>query len=192
MEIDIALCDAGQWPSDLSERDLVERARHDRAAFAQLYRIHRAAMARYIHRRVGDVHATEDLVAEVFLAALRHLPAYRQRGLPIRAWLYRIATHQVTRWVRRQRRQHRADAAGLRGAVAPEVEPSGGAAEVARQALMAVPTRYQAVLSLHYLEGLGVEEVARALGCRLGTVKSRLSRGREALRRQLEKRRYRP
>ena len=52
-----------------------------------------------------------------------------------------------------------------------------------------LPPKYQAVLSLHYLEGLAVKEVAAVLGCRMGTVKSRLSRGRQALRERLNGRR---
>jgi RNA polymerase sigma-70 factor (ECF subfamily) len=57
-----------------------------------------------------------------------------------------------------------------------------GRLDQARRALLALPPKYQSVLALHYLEGMSVEEVALAVGCRMGTVKSRLSRGRQALR----------
>lgn len=60
-------------------------------------------------------------------------------------------------------------------------------AERARLALMALPPKYQTVLSLHYLEGLSLQDIAVAVGCRLGTVKSRLSRGRDAMRERLSK-----
>src|ERR1043166_9025189 len=88
-------------PND--ERELVERAKRDREAFALLYRRHYAMIASYLYRRTGDTHVTEDLAAEVFLAALRCLPRYRHRGLPIQAWLYRIACNTANRWSRRQR-----------------------------------------------------------------------------------------
>jgi RNA polymerase sigma-70 factor (ECF subfamily) len=57
--------------------------------------------------------------------------------------------------------------------------------EHARTALLSLRPKHQAVLALHYLEGLSLEEVAAVIGCRVGTVKSRLSRARVALRDRL-------
>jgi len=173
------------------EQNLIERARRDRTAFTVLYRRHYEAIARYIHRRVGDSHTTEDLTAEVFIAALRTLPRYRHRGWPLRTWLYRIATNRVNRWARRERKRV------LKRLESDHVDPKGAAneagmnAEYVRTALLTLSPKHQAVLSLHYLEGMPVDEVAVAVGCRIGTVKSRLARGREALRRHLEQRRSR-
>jgi RNA polymerase sigma-70 factor (ECF subfamily) len=166
------------------EGDLVARAKTDPEAFAQLYRRHHPAIARYVRRRVGADETARDLVAETFLAALESLPRYRDRGLPFRAWLYRLATSRVNRWARRR---GRLVVLGFeREPLSREDEggPLAGAA-VARAALLSLPPRYQTVLALHHLEGLSVEEVAAALGCRSGTVKARLSRGRERLRRRL-------
>src|SRR4051812_22812144 len=86
------------------ERQLVARAQRDPEALAVLYRAHYAAIASYVCRRVGDRHEADDLVAEAFLAMVRYLPRYRWSGAPFRAWLYRLATTQVNRWARRQRR----------------------------------------------------------------------------------------
>lgn len=183
---------------DDAEVALVERAKRDREAFAILYRRHYAMIVGYIVRRIGDAHAAEDLTADVFTAALRHLPRYRQRGVPIRAWLYRIATTTVNRWVRRQQRRSVIeslfaalrsppggidDVGGGNGSVRHDLPESD--AERARVALLALAPKYQTVLSLHYLEGMSLEEIAQAVGCRLGTVKSRLSRGRDAMRERL-------
>jgi len=178
------------------DAELVRRARIDRQAFALFYRRHYAVMASYILRRVGDTHLTEDLTAETFLAVLKYLPRYRDRGLPIRAWLYRIAANTVNRWVRRERKRIARSLAELEAAETPD-RPAGvpgsrhdngrGDGEHARLALLTLPPKYQAVLTLHYLEGLSLDDVAAALGCRLGTVKSRLSRGRDALRERLTK-----
>jgi RNA polymerase sigma-70 factor, ECF subfamily len=167
------------------ERELVERAKRDREAFALLYRRHYAMVAGYLYRRTGDTHVTEDLAAEVFLAALRCLPRYRHRGLPIQAWLYRIACNTANRWSRRQRARIAARLHELScepATNAPAVNDDG---ERARLAMLSIKTKYQAVLTLHYLEGMSIEEVATAIGCRVGTVKSRLSRGRDALRERL-------
>ncbi|MCP4592443.1 MAG: sigma-70 family RNA polymerase sigma factor [bacterium] len=178
-------------PLDLdAERELVERAKRDRAAFARLYRRYYPVVAGYVYRRVGDAHLTEDLVAEVFLAALRYLPKYRQRGVPVRAWFYRIATNTVNRWARKQGRNLLRHYGDIETAdVAEDRAETNGWAERTRGALLLLSPKYQTVLALHYLEGLSVEEVATAVGCRPGTVKSRLSRGREALRERLLQRR---
>ncbi len=87
------------------EGELIERAKVDPEAFARLYRKHRPMLLDHVYRRTGDVHVTEDLVADVFLEALRSLPGYRYRGVPLRFWLLRIATHAVNRWGRRHRRK---------------------------------------------------------------------------------------
>ena len=172
------------------ERSLVERAKRDRKAFALLYRSHYRSIAGYIYRRVGDVHTTEDLVADVFTAAMQALPRYRHRGLPVRAWLFRIASNRVNRWVRRQRRRAMAPLTGDEAAC--EAQPADGPSRLddARAALLTLPPKYQTALALHYLEGMPIAEVALATGCRVGTIKSRLARGRDALRRRLEQRRF--
>ncbi len=181
MELEVpATVLGGELPD--REQDLVRRARDDPRAFAELYRTHYRAIAGYIHRRTGDVHLTEDLASDVFMIALRTLPRFRHRGVPIRSWLYRIAANRVNRWARRERRKA---AERLTGEMADPRSIQPGAeltSEVARAALLSIAPRYQSVLTLYYLEGLSVEQVARTLGCRIGTVKSRLSRGRDAMR----------
>ena len=171
------------------ESALIARAKRDPAAFGELYRRHHPAIARYIHRRVGDAHVTEDLVADVFVSALQAFGAYRDNGVPLRAWLYRIATNRVNRWARRERSRamKRLETESVAATESPPDENSSR--ERARTALLTIAPRFQTVLSLHYLEGLSVPEVAAALGCREGTVKSRLHRGREKLRQRLQHRR---
>lgn len=188
--MELQICATVSNPADVDgERELVERAKRDRQAFAALYRRYYPLIVRYIYRRVGDRHTTEDLVAEVFLMVLRYLPKYRHRGVPVRAWFYRIATNTVNRWARQQSRNplRNSSAEALAGAAAETNTPTDG--EHARRALLSLSPKYQTVLALHYLEGMGIEEVAQAVGCRVGTVKSRLSRGREALRAKLMRRR---
>jgi len=168
---------------DLAEAELVARARVSPDAFAALYRRHYPAIARYVRRRVGDEHVAADLTAEAFLIALERLSRYRERGLPFRSWLYRLASRRVNRWVRRRRLEPAsADLSSRAARPGPSEDPS----ELARRALLALPPRYQSALTLHYLEGLSVAEVARVLLSRPGTIKARLARGRERLRRALE------
>jgi len=171
-----------------SERDLIERAKRDPRAFAMLYRRHYSAMAGYVYRRTGHAHTTEDLVAETFVTAMRALPRYKCRGVPIRAWLYRIATSTVNRWARGSRHRFVRDldeCSPTDLSVTTVVAEDQVGSEHARTALLSLRPKHQAVLALHYLEGMSVEEVAAVIGCRVGTVKSRLSRAREALRERL-------
>jgi RNA polymerase sigma-70 factor (ECF subfamily) len=191
--VNVSACSSGaERVAENHEAALIERAKRDRAAFAVLYRRHYQAMARYLLRRTGDQHAAEDLVADVFLTALRHLPGYRPRGIPFRYWLYRIASNTANRWVRRRRR--RAQEAlpgdvpapgGNNGADRPDTVDR----EWAQRAMLSLSPKHQAVISLHYLEEMSVEDTAAVLGCRVGTVKSRLSRARAALRERLKDRR---
>ncbi len=175
------------WSHLDDEGDLIERAKRDPQAFAALYRQHYAAMAAYVYRRLGNAHATEDVVADVFFTAMRSLPRYRYRGVPIRAWLYRIAATATNRWVRRQRRRAMLGLGdGLDRPCEQDVSPDDDMdARQARAAMLRLAPNFQTALSLHYLVGMSIEEIATVTGWRIGTVKSRLSRGRAALRRKL-------
>lgn len=170
------------------EAALIRRAQGgDEAAFARLYRAHYAAVVGCLYRRTGDAHAAEDLAADTFLSALKGIGKYRVTDVPLRMWLLRIATNAANRWAKARQRLGLVRIAGAEGEAGSEADRRA-AMEEAQAALLSLRPEHQAVLSLHYLESLGVEEVAAVLGCRIGTVKSRLARAREALRRELERR----
>ena len=182
-------CSSAEWTAAASaDKGLIERAKRDPKAFAVLYRQHYDAIAGHVFRRTGDTHATEDIVAEVFLAAMHAIGRFRYRGVPFRAWLFRIATNKVNQWARRERR--RAVVAIDTESVAETVPATPKTnrvsdGEQARRALLTLSPKYQSVLALHYLEEMSVAEIATVIGCRVGTIKSRLSRGRDALRERL-------
>ncbi len=169
------------------ERELIERAKRDAAAFAIVYRLHVQAVGRYVYRRTGDLNTTEELVSNVFFTALKTLPRFRYRGVPLRHWLLRIATNEVNNWARLNRRRHSVpwDGSGANERTSSVNRESGVSEDElaeARVALLSLSPKYQAVLALHYFEGLPVREVASILGLRVGTVKSQLTRAREKLR----------
>lgn len=172
------------------ERELIERSRVDKSAIGVLYRRHYPAIASYIRRRVGCCEDAEDLIAETFLAMVRYLPKYRVRGAPFRSWLYRLATTQVNRWARKRRRPAARELAARARNLAVEESSRGRGAldgDQVRLSLTSLPARFQTVLALHYMEGMPVTEIAEILQCSQGTVKSRLARGREKMRQQLER-----
>lgn len=178
-----SLLEPGPWSSDAEQ---VARAWGNPDGFAEIYLQHYRVIAGLIYRRTGDQHVTDDLTADVFLAAYRALPRYRPGRAPLRAWLMRIATNRVNRWVRRGRGMM--EILARLGQLRPAFEAPREAAEYpeALRALLSISPELQAAVSLHHLEGLGIEEVALVLDCPVGTVKSRLSRARAAMRRALE------
>jgi RNA polymerase sigma-70 factor (ECF subfamily) len=165
--------------------------RGDRDAFADLVRRYQSLVAgvawRYGIRR-DDI---EDVVSEVMIKVYRNLSLYRP-DYPFSTWLYRLAANHVLDHARRARREHG------RTEMPPEIaDDSPGPADgmegreraaLVRAALAEIDTRYREVIFLVYVEGRKVDEVARTLGIPEGTVKTRLLRGRDALRRVLVRR----
>jgi len=91
-------------PEAAAIEQLVARAQHgDCEAFAGLYDRYQPELIRYLFHRTGDQETAADLVQQVFLKAWQALPRYEQRGIPIKAWLYRMAHNQMVDHLRRRR-----------------------------------------------------------------------------------------
>jgi RNA polymerase sigma-70 factor (ECF subfamily) len=160
----------------------------DPEAFGELVRRHQRLVAGIAWRYGTRREEIEDMVSEVFTKAYRNLGRYRPEH-PFSTWLYRLAANHVMDHGRRARR------AGPRVELPESLpDPACGPEEDAarnerarrvRRALAGLKSHYRETLFLVYVEGCGVEETARALGVPVGTVKSRLLRGRLALREAL-------
>ena len=88
------------------EQGLVQRAqRHDEEAFAQLYEKYFDKIYRYVALKIGNRVEAEDMTQTVFINALHSISAYKWRGLPFSAWLFRIAHNQVVDYLRKKTRQ---------------------------------------------------------------------------------------
>ncbi len=175
---------------ELDDAELMAQVRSgDRDAFARLVDRHKDAVVGYLARLTGQRDRAEDLAQEAFLRLFRAADGYREQGY-LRAWLFRIATNLVRSEERRERRlrlllpflggrQHAEPAA-----------PSGLLRQELRRelasAVAALPLRYRVPLVLHEIEGWAYADIARELGCREGTVKSRIHRGRQHLKQKLE------
>ena len=176
---------------DRRQLHLVLRAQSgDRAAQDELLRGVQAPLFAYLRGLCGDRHLAEDVLQEVFVICVRKLGWLREARL-FRPWLYRIASREAFRALKRRRRagQRTAPEDLARQVPAPVEEPPGLEPEE-RAALHAhvehVSPASRAVLLLHYLQGLSLEEVAQVLGLALGTVKSRLAYGLATLRETLD------
>ncbi|MEV0830707.1 RNA polymerase sigma factor [Nonomuraea rubra] len=171
-----------------ADADLVRVSWTDPEAFAELFDRYSAMLYRYVSRRLGPEPA-EDLVGETFLVAFSRRKSYDLAYPDARPWLFGILTKLVSRHHRSEAARYRAL---LRAPVDPEVESpadrvaAGVTAQAVRAelagALAALPAKDRDVLLLIAWGDLTYEEAARALGIPVGTVRSRLNRGRRKVR----------
>jgi RNA polymerase sigma factor (sigma-70 family) len=177
----------------VDERALVDRARTDPDAFAQLYRAHVDRVHAFAWRRLGSREAAEDVVSATFERAWRALPDFRWKDGGFPAWLLRIASNQVTDHVRREARATSDRGQRALSLLAP---PAAGAAAddmiegddpELRAALARMNPRYAEALSLKYLAGLESKEAADALGVSAATFAVILNRAKHALERELRR-----
>lgn len=166
-----------------TEATLVARVHRDPAAFAEVFDNHYETVARYVYRRTGHRQRTEDIVSETFMKALASIRKFRPRGAGLRGWLLRIASNEVNYRLRRDRVRKEARNSLILMARNREYQPHHTEeASTMGLLLRSLPLRFQEVLCLHLGCGLSIDETAHILECRPGTVKSRLARGRAALR----------
>jgi RNA polymerase sigma-70 factor, ECF subfamily len=188
-----------------AEAQFLERLRAgEAAAFNRLVEERHADIYALLYRLTEDAEEARDLTQETFLQAFRHLAGFRGDA-DLRTWLYRIAVNQARnrwRWWKRRRRDRTVSldapagessdaplSAGLPARDGEDPEAQALARERERALLSALRTLsrpYREVIVLRDIEGFSYEEVALALEINVGTVKSRLSRGRIELRRRLE------
>ena len=91
---------------DSSDAELITRAQRGEVnAIGRLYDRHRESIFRYLWIRLDDRQLAEDLTGDVFMRMLDALPRYRMKGLPFRAWLYRIAHNLLVDYFRKMNHQ---------------------------------------------------------------------------------------
>jgi RNA polymerase sigma-70 factor (ECF subfamily) len=158
----------------LEERELVERARLEPAAFGELYRRHLPTVQCFALSRLGNPADAEDVASDVFERALRAIGRYRYTGVPFGAWLLRIAAHAVVDHCRRRRWHVDLDDLDLENIAAPGcLEDLVAGQEQLRRALALrpMPASQRAVLALRFGEDLDMAEVAERIGRTVGAVK---------------------
>jgi RNA polymerase sigma-70 factor (ECF subfamily) len=184
----------------LPEHGLIEPARPESVmpppgdwelpSWEDIVRAHSARVYRLAYRLTGNCHDAEDLTQEVFVRVFRSLSSYTPGTFE--GWLHRITTNLFLDSARRKQR--------IRFEVLPtEVEQKlPGNEQTPAQAfddrhfegdvqaaLMSLPVDYRAAVALCDIEGFSYEEIAATLGVKLGTVRSRIHRGRAQLRESL-------
>lgn len=175
-----------------SERELVRRARNgDEDAFAELVRLHSGRLYATLLRIVRQPAAAEDAAQETFVRAWRAIAGFRGDAL-FSTWLYRIGMNEANRYLAREARRGELPSEDVLDDVPdltsdPAAAYEAGAAGVELDRLLAeLPPDYRVAVVLRDVEGLTNEEAAEVLGLHVRNFKSRLHRGRMALRRGLE------
>jgi len=186
--------------AEAPESGLISLCRNgDTRAFAQIVAQHERMVFSLATRLLGDPEEAKDVAQEVFLQVYRTIAKFEGRS-SLKTWIYRIVVnqcHNKQRWWRRRRRDQARPIEDLtpgdEARLAETQAPVGPFAELERRekarrvqaALEALSFDQRAILVLREVEGLSCEEIAQALTLPMGTVKSRLARGREALRQKL-------
>lgn len=189
---------ASEQPSD----ERIERARRgDARAFEALLAEHTDRVYAHVARIVGEGAGAEDVVQDACISAWRSIGSFE--GTSFRAWLFRIATNRAIDVVRARRRRSELPLEPAEDEERAWTEPAAGGPDLTqlaadREALRAVeealaglPAEQRAAVVLRDVEGFDYDEIARIMASEPGTVKSRIHRGRLAVRNALVARGWR-
>jgi RNA polymerase sigma-70 factor, ECF subfamily len=181
----------------LYQRVLVLRCQTgDEAAFTEIVARYSPRLRVYLRQMLGgsanrDAHAADDALQDVWLDVLRSIGRLDDAGA-FATWLYRIARDRAYRILRRRgivRMTRMEDAAEVPAAqsAADDAALNGEAATIVHASLDRLPHDQREVLLLRFIEEMSYEQIADAVGCGVGTVRSRLHYAKRALRREIER-----
>ncbi|RRN69148.1 RNA polymerase sigma factor SigW [Peribacillus simplex] len=169
----------------------------DHNAFGEIVEIYKDKVFQICFRMLGNRQEAEDLAQEAFVRAFVNIRSFNIQ-MKFSTWLYRIATNLCIDRLRKKKPDYYLDAevAGTEGLnmyshvasdmAKPEEEvESLELQETIQVEIMKLPEKYRSVIVLKYIEELSLKEISEILDLPVGTVKTRIHRGREALRKQL-------
>jgi RNA polymerase sigma-70 factor (ECF subfamily) len=161
----------------------------DEEAFAAIVERYKNPLVNYLTHLVRSRERAEDVAQEAFVRLYRNAERYRDTE-KLAPYLFRIATNHTISEMRREKRWRLLMPRLVAGSpsVAPPADTALMSDEVQRKvaaALEQLPIKFRAPLALYEIEEWSYDDIARALGCRMGTIKSRIARARELMRRQL-------
>ncbi|PLR80087.1 RNA polymerase sigma factor SigW [Bacillus canaveralius] len=171
--------------------------RGDQNAFGEIVELYKDKVFQLCFRMLGNRHEAEDIAQEAFIRAYVNINTFKI-DRKFSTWLYRIATNLCIDRIRKKKPDYYLDAevAGTNGlnmysqiaadTSLPEDDlESMELQEMIQGEISKLPEKYRSVIVLKYIEELSLNEISEILDMPLGTVKTRIHRGREALRKQL-------
>lgn len=175
----------------MNERELIARLqKRDEAAFEELIRQYEKKVYTLCFRMCGNSEDAEEAAQDAFLALWRGIDRFRQES-SLSTWIYRLATNACIDTLRRRKKQSGSASLDDEELFVDAVDTSPQPQETVehretqkllQEGLSALPEEYRKVLILREIEGLSYTEIAESASIELGTVKSRISRGRSLLR----------
>jgi len=176
--------------TEFHERMLVVAAQaRDPAAFRELVTRYERRLVYYIRRMLGEGTDAFDVMQDVWLLVFKRLGSL-EAPEAFRVWLYRIAHDVTVSHLRKRSRQPKSlddEVAATEELDAWDEFEALQNAELVHRALEQLSPPHREVLTLRFLEGLNLGEIADVVGCGIGTVKSRLHYAKRSLRRQIER-----
>lgn len=178
-------------PTGPAETDveLVRRAAAgDREAFAAIYQRHRMVVYRFARLMSGSDATADDVTQEVFVTLIHTLPSFEPQRAGLLTYLYGVARNVTRNRLRKDRRFVALDTAATSCALTGDPHDAASREQertLLRRAILSLPSRYREAIILSDVHGLAYAETARVLHVPVGTVRSRLSRGRQMIAKRL-------
>lgn len=169
------------------EYEILKRAKKEPAAFGELYEKYFDRIFNFIYRQTDDEELTADLVSQTFLNALNHLGNFEFRGVPVSAWLYRIAVNEVNKYYRKKKRTRVFSIEEVRIKELVELGTDNYDEELIQRMLTylkELPTDMLEVLELRFFEDKDFKEIAYILGITESGAKMRTYRALDRLRKK--------
>ena len=179
--------------SPVDEKALIERAKVDKDAFGQLYELYVDRIYNYVYYRTGNMADAEDLTAKIFVRAMKHIPRYKDQGVPFSAWLYRIAHNLVANWHRDNSRRQMVALDDITHWHVGDESPEFATQLLEDKSLLLdairrLPADRQELLILKFVERLSNAEIGNIMGRSEGAIKSLYHRTLLSLREDLHDR----
>jgi RNA polymerase sigma-70 factor (ECF subfamily) len=153
-------------------------------AFGTIMARHERRVYNLAYRMLGNTEDARDATQDAFLSCFRHLSGFRGDSA-FSTWLHRIAVNACFDALRRRRDTTSLDERPIEPAPSPDHADRTGSAIDIQRALSSVPPDFRVVVVMHEIQDMPLEDIASILDVPVGTVKSRLHRGRVALGRAL-------
>ena len=160
-----------------NEEELVRQAIDgNQRAFTQIYELYFNRIYRYVYSQMGNQAEAEDLTQDVFIKALHSISTFKFKGAPFSSWLFRIAHNQIIDHWRKQKNKKTVSLEQAADVVSNgdpvQMTENKANIEELSEALQQLPPAQREVVTLRFVAGLSIAEVAETLGKREGTVKA--------------------